>query len=210
VAGHPAAIIIDYDAGNLRSVQRACREVGLEATISADPDALRHAGRIIFPGVGAAGPAMRSIVARGIDIALREAIARGVPTLGICLGMQISLDHSEENDTATLGLIPGRVRRFRFDRPTLKIPHMGWNEVRVTRPHPLLADVRPGDEFYFVHGYYPEPARSTDVYAVTDYEVEFACALGRDNYFGMQCHPEKSGRVGLGVLARFARWDGAC
>ncbi|MFM7119337.1 MAG: imidazole glycerol phosphate synthase subunit HisH [Gammaproteobacteria bacterium] len=210
MAGHPAAIIIDYDAGNLRSVQRACREVGLEATISADPDALRHAGRIIFPGVGAAGPAMRSIVARGIDIALREAIARGVPTLGICLGMQISLDHSEENDTATLGLIPGRVRRFRFDRPTLKIPHMGWNEVRVTRPHPLLADVRPGDEFYFVHGYYPEPARSTDVYAVTDYEVEFACALGRDNYFGMQCHPEKSGRVGLGVLARFARWDGTC
>lgn len=210
MAGQPAAIIIDYDAGNLRSVQRACREVGLEAAISADPDALRHASRIIFPGVGAAGPAMRSITARGIDTALREAIARGVPTLGICLGMQISLDYSEENDTKTLGLIPGHVRRFRFDRPTLKIPHMGWNEVRVVKPHPLLADVRPGDEFYFVHGYYPEPARADDIYAVSDYEVEFACALGRDNYFGMQCHPEKSGRVGLGVLARFARWDGTC
>lgn len=210
MAGQPAAIIIDYDAGNLRSVQRACREVGLDAAISADPDALRHAGRIIFPGVGAAGPAMRSITARGIDTALREAIARGVPTLGICLGMQISLDYSEENDTKTLGLIPGHVRRFRFDRPTLKIPHMGWNEVRVVKPHPLLADVRPGDEFYFVHGYYPEPARADDIYGVSDYEVEFACALGRDNYFGMQCHPEKSGRVGLGVLARFARWDGTC
>ena len=210
MAGQPAAIIIDYDAGNLRSVQRACREVGLEAAISADPDALRHADRIIFPGVGAAGPAMRSITARGIDTALREAIARGVPTLGICLGMQISLDYSEENDTKTLGLIPGQVRRFRFDRPTLKIPHMGWNEVRVVKGHPLLADVRPGDEFYFVHGYYPEPARADDIYAVSDYEVEFACALGRDNYFGMQCHPEKSGRVGLGVLARFARWDGKC
>jgi glutamine amidotransferase len=204
------AIIIDYDAGNLRSVQRACREVGLEAAITADPDAVRRADRIIFPGVGAAGPAMRSIAARGIDAALREAIARGVPTLGICLGMQISLDYSEENDTTTLGLIPGRVRRFRFESRALKIPHMGWNEVRVTRPHPLLADVRPGDEFYFVHGYYPEPARSEEVFAVSDYEIEFASALGRDNYFGMQCHPEKSGRVGLAVLARFAEWNGTC
>jgi glutamine amidotransferase len=204
------AIIIDYDAGNLRSVQRACREVGLEAAITADPDAVRRADRIIFPGVGAAGPAMRSIAARGIDAALREAIARGVPTLGICLGMQISLDYSEENDTTTLGLIPGRVRRFRFESRALKIPHMGWNEVRVTRPHPLLADVRPGDEFYFVHGYYPEPARPEEVFAVSDYEIEFASALGRDNYFGMQCHPEKSGRVGLSVLARFAEWNGTC
>ena len=204
------AIIIDYDAGNLRSVQRACREVGLEAAITADPDAVRRADRIIFPGVGAAGPAMRSIAARGIDAALREAIARGVPTLGICLGMQISLDYSEENDTPTLGLIPGRVRRFRFESRALKIPHMGWNEVRVTRPHPLLADVRPGDEFYFVHGYYPEPARPEEVFAVSDYEIEFASALGRDNYFGMQCHPEKSGRVGLAVLARFAEWNGSC
>ena len=204
------AVIIDYDAGNLRSVQRACREVGLEAEITADPEALRRAERIIFPGVGAAGAAMRSITARGIDQALREAIAQGTPVLGICLGLQISLDHSEENDTPTLGLIPGTVRRFRFDRPDLKIPHMGWNEVRVVRPHPLLADIEAGDEFYFVHSYYPDPARQEDVYAVTDYEVEFACALGRDNYFGMQCHPEKSGRVGLRVLRRFGEWDGSC
>jgi len=204
------AIIIDYDAGNLRSVQRACREVGLDAEISADPERLKHADRIIFPGVGAAGSAMRSITANGMDQALKEAIARGVPTLGICLGLQISLDHSEENDTDTLGLLPGQVRRFRFDRSDLKIPHMGWNEVRVVKPHPLLEGIRPGDEFYFVHGYYPCPDDPDDVYAVTDYEVEFACALGRRNYFGMQCHPEKSGRVGLGVLERFARWDGSC
>jgi glutamine amidotransferase len=204
------AVIIDYDAGNLRSVQRACREVGLDAQITADPEALRRAERIIFPGVGAAGAAMRSITARGIDQALREVISQGTPVLGICLGLQISLDRSEENDTATLGLIPGAVRRFRFDRPELKIPHMGWNEVRVVKPHPLLADIEPGDEFYFVHSYYPDPARAEDVYAVTDYEVEFACALGRDNYFGMQCHPEKSGRVGLRVLRQFAAWDGSC
>lgn len=204
------ALIIDYDAGNLRSVQRACREVGVNAEITADPDALRRADRIIFPGVGAAGSAMRSLKARGMDQALREAIDAGIPVLGICLGLQISLEHSEENDTDTLGLIPGRVRRFAFDRRDLKVPHMGWNEVRVVRRHPLLAGVEPGDEFYFVHGYYPVPAESDETFAVTDYEIEFACALGRGNYFGMQCHPEKSGRVGLGVLERFGSWDGSC
>ncbi|MFU8814888.1 MAG: imidazole glycerol phosphate synthase subunit HisH [Pseudomonadales bacterium] len=204
------AVIIDYDAGNLRSVQRACHEVGVDAEISADPERLRRADRIIFPGVGAAGSAMRSLRANGMDEALREAIRSGTPVFGICLGMQISLDRSEENDTDTLGVIPGQVRRFAFTRPELKIPHMGWNEVRVTRPHPLLQDVAPGDEFYFVHSYYPQPARPEDVFAVTDYEVEFACALGRDNYFGMQCHPEKSGRIGLKVLQRFAEWDGTC
>ncbi len=204
------AVIIDYDAGNLRSVQRACREVGLEAEITADPERLLRAERVIFPGVGAAGAAMRSLTANGLDEALREVIRRGVPVFGICLGMQISLERSEENDQETLGLIPGRVRRFAFDRPELKIPHMGWNEVRVVKRHPLLADVQPGDEFYFVHAYYPEPEHAGDVYAVTDYEIDFACALGRGNYFGMQCHPEKSGHVGLRVLKRFAEWDGSC
>ncbi len=118
-------IIIDYDAGNLRSVQRACVEVGLPARICADPDQLRHAERVIFPGVGAAGPAMRSIVARGLDEALAEVIAQGVPVLGICLGLQISLDYSAENDTQTLGLIAGHVQRFDFSDPDLKIPAYG-------------------------------------------------------------------------------------
>lgn len=210
MSSKPLAVIIDYDAGNLRSVQRACHEVGLAAEISADPERVRGAGRIIFPGVGAAGSAMRSLRARGLDEALTEAIRGGTPVLGICLGLQISLGHSEENDTDTLGLLPGMVRRFAFDRRELKVPHMGWNEVRLVKPHPLLADLAPGDEFYFVHGYYPDPADRSDVFAVTDYEVEFACALGRDNFFGMQCHPEKSGRVGLAVLRRFAAWDGSC
>ena len=160
--------------------------------------------------VGAAGSAMKSLTRAGLDIALKEALVGGRPVLGICLGLQISFDHSEENDQRTLGLLPGRVRRFHFDRRDLKIPHMGWNEVRVVKPHPLLADVVPGDEFYFVHAYYPEPADPALVYAVTDYELEFASAVGRNNYFATQFHPEKSGRVGLALLARFADWDGQC
>ncbi len=203
-------LIVDYDAGNLRSVQRACREVGLEAEICADPDRLAHAERVIFPGVGAAGSAMRSLTERGLGDALKEVIADGRPVLGICLGLQISLDYSAENDTHTLGLIPGEVKRFSFDSPELKIPHMGWNEVRPVKPHPVLAGIEPGDEFYFVHGYYPVPADDTYVYAHTDYERDFASAIGLDNYFATQFHPEKSGRVGLRLLANFAAWDGQC
>jgi len=202
------AVIIDYDAGNLRSVQRACAEVGLNARISADAAEVARAERIIFPGVGAAGSAMRSIKAARLDTALLHALAAGTPILGICLGCQISLQHSEEGDTPTLGLIEGRVLRFRLDDPRLKIPHIGWNEVRVVKPHPLLAKVQPGDEFYFVHAYYPQPAHAADVYAETDYERTFASALGHGNYFATQFHPEKSGRVGLELLDCFARWDG--
>ncbi len=201
-------LIIDYDAGNLRSVQRACAEVGLNARISNEASAVARADRIIFPGVGAAGSAMRSLQANGLDKALLDAFKAGVPVLGICLGMQISLSHSEENDTTTLGLIDGEVRRFRLDDPALKIPHMGWNEVRLVKPHPVLAKVQPGDEFYFVHAYYPAPAERSAVYAQATYESTFCCALGRDNYFGTQFHPEKSGRVGLELLACFAAWDG--
>ena len=203
-----SAVIVDYDAGNLRSVQRACREVGLDAVISADAATVRSAERIIFPGVGAAGSAMRSLRASGIDEALVDAYNAGTPILGICLGLQISLDHSEESDTRTLGLVPGKVQRFRLTDPALKIPHMGWNAVHVQRPHPVLKDVEPGDEFYFVHAYYPSPQDGNDELATADYEGRFCCALGRRNFVATQFHPEKSGRVGLALLKRFAEWDG--
>ena len=201
-------VIVDYDAGNLRSVQRACAEVGVQAEITNDPEGVRVAERIIFPGVGAAGSAMRSLRARDLDAALTEAVAGGTPVLGICLGLQISLERSEENDQTTLGIIPGEVRRFALSDPALKVPHMGWNEVRVVREHPLLEGVAPGDEFYFVHAYYPVPRHDGVVCAVADYEGDFCCALGSANYFATQFHPEKSGRVGLRLLERFARWDG--
>ena len=203
-------VIIDYDAGNLRSVQRACAEVGAQAVISNDPAQVQAASRIIFPGVGAAGSAMVSLRRNGLAEALRSAVGDGKPVLGICLGLQISLRHSEENDTETLGLIPGETRRFRLDRPELKIPHMGWNEVRPVRPHPLLDGIAAGDEFYFVHAYYPAPEDQASVYARTTYEDDFAAAVGRGSYFGVQFHPEKSGRVGLALLDRFTRWDGQC
>ena len=201
-------VIVDYDAGNLKSVERACREVGVSAEISSDPTRIRDAERIIFPGVGAAGSAMRSLVASGVDAALVDAVEAGTPILGICLGLQISLDHSEENDTDTLGLLPGEVRRFRLDDPGLKVPHMGWNAVRVVRPHPVLDGVQDGDEFYFVHAYRPIPANPADVIAESVYEGPFCSALGRRNYVATQFHPEKSGRVGLRLLERFVEWDG--
>lgn len=201
-------VIVDYDAGNLRSVQRACAEVGVDAAITSDPSRIRQADHIIFPGVGHAGTAMRSIQSRGIDLALLDAFAQGTPILGICIGLQISLDRSDEGDVETLGLIPGRVRRFNMRNADLKVPHMGWNDVQIAKPHPILAHVRPGDEFYFVHAYYPEPADEAYVYAKADYESIFCCALGLRNFFGTQFHPEKSGHVGLELISNFVAWDG--
>ena len=202
------AVIVDYDAGNLRSVQRACTEVGLAATISDDPKAIRHADRIIFPGVGAAGSAMQSIRKSGVDVALEHAFRSGVPILGICLGLQISLEFSEENDQTTLGFLPGKVRRFQLRNRDLKIPHIGWNEIEVQRRHPLLEGINDGDEFYFVHSFFPEPENPNTIFASAQYEREFCCAAGLDNFFGTQFHPEKSGRMGLGLLDRFRNWDG--
>ena len=201
-------VIIDYDAGNLRSVQRACAKVGVQAVITNDPKVVRRAERVIFPGVGAAGSAMKSLRERGLDRAIKDVIAAGNPVLGICLGLQISLDHSQENDQKTLGLVDGTVRRFRLNDPALKVPHMGWNEVHVKRSHPLLEDVRRGDEFYFVHSYYPVPQDDCVICAVADYDGEFCCALSVQNYFGVQFHPEKSGRVGLRIIEKFFSWDG--
>jgi imidazole glycerol-phosphate synthase subunit HisH len=140
--------IVDYKAGNLTSVKRALDHLGIPNQISADPEAIRRAGRIIFPGVGHAGAAMLVLRQRGLDSALVEAVRAGTPTLGICIGCQIILSRSEEGDTPGLDLLPGVCVRFRFQDAALKVPHMGWNAVTVTRPHPLLAHLEPGDEFY--------------------------------------------------------------
>ncbi|MDD5288053.1 MAG: imidazole glycerol phosphate synthase subunit HisH [Dehalococcoidales bacterium] len=200
--------IIDYGAGNIGSVQRACAEIGIQSIIADNPARLKNAGRIIFPGVGAAPAAMDNLRRTGLAIALKNAFESGIPILGICLGAQVILDSSGEGDTPCLRLIPGATVRFSFKNKTLKIPHIGWNAVKVVRSHPLLEGIDKEDEFYFVHSYYPQPAKIENVYAVTDYGNEFCCALGSKNLFATQFHPEKSGRAGLRLLQRFAGWDG--
>lgn len=198
--------IVDYKAGNLTSVKRALDHLGIPNCVSADPQVIVDAGRVIFPGVGAAGAAMGVLKERGLDAALKECFAKGTPILGICIGCQIILTHSEEDDTPCLDLLPGACVRFRVDDPALKIPHMGWNAVSVLRPHPLLSHLHPGDEFYFVHSYHPRPTDPSLVYAESEHGGNFAAAIGKDNLFAVQFHAEKSGPVGLKVLENFANW----
>jgi imidazole glycerol-phosphate synthase subunit HisH len=144
---------------------------------------------------------------RNLDSALKDAFKAGTPILGICIGCQIILTHSEEGDTPCLDILPGKTIRFRLSDPTLKIPHMGWNGVTVTQAHPLLSHLHPDDEFYFVHSFYPQPADATQIYASSNYGGEFPVAIGKDNLFAVQFHAEKSGAVGLKVLENFASWN---
>ena len=200
-------VVIDYQAGNITSVVRSLRALGVEGKVTAGPEAVLEARRVIFPGVGAAGEAMATLKSRGLDQALKEVFARGTPILGICLGTQIILDHSEENDTPCLGLIPGRTRTLPRT-PGLKIPHMGWNRVDFRGLHPVFAGLPATAEYYFVHSFYPDPAESSMILGVTDHGISFPSAIGWRNLVATQFHPEKSGRFGLNILENFLAWDG--
>jgi len=202
-------VIIDYSAGNLTSVKRALDYLKIPSAISPDPEVIVSAERIIFPGVGHAAAAMKTLRQHQLDKALTSAFAAGTPILGICLGTQIILSHAEEGDTACLGIIPGTVPRFALRDPSLKVPHMGWDAIIVKRTHPVLRDVGRSDEFYFVHSYYPRPSDSSAVIATCEYEGEFPAVIGDKNIIGTQFHPEKSGPAGLNILKNFAAWDGA-
>lgn len=206
--------IIDYKAGNLTSVKLAYEGMGVEARITDRPEDVLAAEKLIFPGVGAAGASMEALRQLGLVEPIKTKIRAGVPTLVICVGMQLLFDYSEENNrTPCLGLLPGVVKRFVAPEPACKIPQMGWNNVKFTRPnpHPLLAGIEDDSEFYFVHSYYPVPADPNIVLAHTDYAgVNFASAVGRDNFLATQFHPEKSGRIGLQLLKNFSRWEGKC
>ncbi len=205
--------ILDYRAGNLTSVERALSHLGYPCQITHDHGVIRKAERVIFPGVGAAGKAMADLGELGLGDLLRERLAAGVPILGICVGLQVLFDYSEENATPCLGIIPGKVRLFSKDmtesdgRP-LKIPHMGWNGVAFSRSHPVFAGIPVTSEFYFVHSYYPDPSNSQDIAGTTDYGVNFTAAVARDNLVAVQFHPEKSGPPGLQLLRNFCGWDG--
>ena len=198
--------IIDYRAGNLRSVRRALLHLGVPCRITDRPLEILSSERVIFPGVGAAGKAMETIQSLGLDEVIREVVANGTPFLGICLGAQIILEKSEEGDTDCLNLIPGRVRRF--SGSNLKIPHMGWNTLEMKKRHPICDGIDEKAQFYFVHSYYAEPARDDDVIATTEYGIQFASIIGRGNIVATQFHLEKSGRQGLSILENFSKWDG--
>jgi glutamine amidotransferase len=198
--------IIDYRAGNLKSVRRALLHLGVPCRITNKPLEILSSERVIFPGVGAAGKAMDTIRSQGLDLVIREVVANGTPFLGICLGAQIILEKSEENDTECLNLMPGRVRRFAGSN--LKIPHMGWNTLEIKQNHPILEGIDEEAQFYFVHSYYPEPAEDEHVIATTEYGIPFASIIGKGNVVATQFHLEKSGRFGLSILENFSKWDG--
>ncbi len=200
--------IVDYNAGNIRSVELALLALKTEYRISKNPADLEGADRIIFPGVGEAKFAMHELRKTGFDLFLRDWVAAGKPLLGVCLGSQIIFDHSEESDTACLGLLPGIVRKFPagFMARGLKVPHMGWNDIGFRNGGSTLFDgVADGTDVYFVHSYFIDPADPAIVSATTDYGFPVPCAVKKDNIEAFQFHPEKSGSNGLRMLANFTR-----
>lgn len=204
--------VVDYRAGNLTSVVAALASIDATASVTSNPADVAAADRVIFPGVGAAAAAMRNLRELNLEAALRQALADGKPFLGICLGYQVLFEHSDEDGGVDcLGLLPGRVVRFSDamldpdSRRPLKVPQMGWNQVRFQGRHPLWNNLDAESEFYFVHSYHPVPD-GADVAAVTDYGITFASGVVRANLAAFQFHPEKSGRPGLRLLRNFCRW----
>jgi glutamine amidotransferase len=206
--------VVDYGMGNLRSVTKAIEHVAPQCTVTltSDPQVVRSAGRVVFPGQGAMRDCMREMDALELRSAIVSA-AQEKPFLGICIGLQMLFEHSEEGDTKGLGLLPGRVRRFPADGMVdaqgnkLKVPHMGWNEVHQSGAHPMWNGIPDGTRFYFVHSYFAEPAQPDLVAAYSLYPFPFTCAAAAGNIFAVQFHPEKSQEAGLRLLANFTTWQ---
>jgi glutamine amidotransferase len=207
--------VVDYGMGNLRSVAKALAHVAPDRSIivSADPDVIRRAGRVVLPGQSAMPDCMRGLEESGLKGVVLE-MAQTRPFLGICLGLQMLYESSEEGPTPGLAALAGTVVRFRDkammlpDGQRLKVPHMGWSPVHQTRAHPLWAGIPDGTRFYFAHSYHPKPADAATTAGTADYPAAFTCAIARANIFATQFHPEKSHRAGLQLLANFVAWDG--
>jgi len=197
--------IVDYGMGNRRSVEKALEHVGVRASITRDHDALRAAAGLVLPGVGSFPRAMENLRDLGLDELLRERVAAGTPLLGICLGLQLAFDSSvERGGAAGLGIVPGEVHALQTG--TLKLPHIGWNAIRFTRPDsPLLASLPDRCAFYHVHSFAPVPAEEQDILATAEYGQQFVTAVQRGSFYGVQFHPEKSSAAGLRLLANFAQ-----
>lgn len=205
--------VVDYGRGNLRSVSKAIEHVAPQAQVevTSDPDRVKAADRVVFPGQGAMPECMREMEVRDLRPAVVEA-ARSRPFLGICIGLQMLFEHSDEGDVAGLALLRGTVRRFPeramidSEGRKLKVPHMGWNRVQQAGSHALWSGIEDGTRFYFVHSYFPQADDADVVQGTTDYGVPFTCAVARDNIFAVQFHPEKSHTAGLRLLANFVNW----
>lgn len=201
--------MIDYGASNIRSAQKAFEHIGADVLLTEDPEVVRKADKLVLPGVGAFGSGMAGLHQRNLPEAIHEAVQRGVPFLGICVGMQLMFDTGYEMGIHQgLGLIRGRVTRFPFHNSqftihNLKVPHMGWNQLEPAGENSLLNGVKPGDYAYFVHSYYCDPQEATAVLAWTDYGLPFASVVAQNNVYGLQFHPEKSQSVGLRILQNF-------
>jgi len=206
--------VVDYGMGNLRSVSKAVEHVAPDARVevTSDPARVAEADRVVFPGQGAMPDCMREMDSRGLRPAVLAA-ARSRPFLGICIGLQMLFERSDEGGVDGLALLPGAVRRFPDSAMVdsagrrLKVPHMGWNEVRQARPHPVWSGIDDLSRFYFVHSYFPETAENALVGGTTEYGVPFTCAVAKDNIFAVQFHPEKSNSAGLRLLANFLNWN---
>jgi len=200
--------IVDYGMGNLRSVQKALEKLGYQASITSDPQVVEVAGGVVLPGVGAFADAMANLHQGGLVQAMQQFATSGRPLLGICLGMQLLFESSEEDgEHQGLGLLPGRVLRL---PPGLKIPHMGWNQVRPQGACPLLAGIPEETDFYFVHSYYVSPGDAAITAGVTEYGIPFSSVVARGNLYGVQFHPEKSSRWGLALLKNFGELVVSC
>ena len=197
--------IVDYQMGNLRSVQKALEHVGYQAEVTGDPEKVSRADKVILPGVGAFGDAIHELTARNLSEPIVEAINVGKPFLGICLGLQMLFDVGlEGGEHAGLGVLRGEVDKFSI-QPGLKVPHMGWNRVSIQQPNcPLLKDVPEDAHFYFVHSYYCKPSDASVNWLTCDYGIEFCASIWKDNLFATQFHPEKSQKDGLQILKNFA------
>ena len=207
--------VVDYGMGNLRSVSKALEHVAPDKKIvvTSDPEQVAAAARVVFPGQGAMPDCMRELDIRGLHEAVVNA-SRQKPFLGICIGLQLLFDHSEEGDAPGLGILKGQVRKFAADEmidsegAKLKVPHMGWNQVYQTKAHPMWSGIATGERFYYVHSYYVCPEDENLVTGVTDYPKPFTGVVARDNIFAVQFHPEKSQHAGLQLLSNFVQWNG--
>lgn len=204
--------IIDYKAGNLTSVKLAFESIGQKVKITDEPREILQAEKIVFPGVGAAKAAMDNLKSLNLIEPIRKVIADGIPFLGICIGMQVLFEKSEEDGgTKCLGIVGGSVKRFKSNDKLCKIPQMGWNTVKMTKRHAIFDGIENESEFYFVHSYYPACSDRDNIIGQTEYAgAAFASAAAKGNLVAVQFHPERSGRIGLKLLENFSNWDGKC